>query len=92
MKTIKKQIREHGYKIIEERNLNNQLIKQTTYYTDDKTIWYIEDYKHGKIIKTTTYNSDGAINYIEEFNEDEKLIKKPTIIFKINYKTLIFII
>ncbi|WP_284928569.1 DUF2963 domain-containing protein [Candidatus Phytoplasma sp. AldY-WA1] len=76
MQPIIKQTREHGYKIIEECNLNKQLIKKTVYNSDDKTIWYIEDYKHGKIIKTTTYNPDGTINYIEEFNEDEKLIKK----------------
>jgi hypothetical protein len=76
MTTITKQSREHGYKIVEERNLDKQLIKKTFYNSDDKNIWYIEDYKHGKIIKTTTYNPDGTVNYIEEFNEDEKLIKK----------------
>jgi hypothetical protein len=76
MTTIIKQTREHGYKIIEEHNSNNQLIKKTIYNSDDKTIWYIENYKHGKLIEIITYNPDRTINYIEEFNEDEKLIKK----------------
>ncbi|WP_320412682.1 DUF2963 domain-containing protein [Candidatus Phytoplasma sp. AldY-WA1] len=84
---FKKHTRKHGYKIIEEYNSNNQLIKQTTYYTDDKTIWYITEYnEHGKLIKETTYNFDGTINCIKEFNEDKKIIKKTCYYF--NYKTI----
>ncbi|WP_017193153.1 DUF2963 domain-containing protein [Italian clover phyllody phytoplasma] len=43
-KIIKEIIDNNGYKITEESNKNNQIIKRTTYNPDGVTIWYITEY------------------------------------------------
>ncbi|WP_373375618.1 DUF2963 domain-containing protein [Candidatus Phytoplasma solani] len=76
---IKETTDKYGYRVVVELNQNNQLIKETHFNPDGKTIWYINEYdpQTGHPIKQTEFKFDGeTIDYIEEFNpETGKIIK-----------------
>ncbi|WP_373402542.1 DUF2963 domain-containing protein [Candidatus Phytoplasma solani] len=90
---IKETTDKYGYRVVVELNQNNQLIKETHYHPDGKTIWYINEYdpQTGHPTKQTEFKSDGkTIDVIEEYDlQTGNLIK--TTYFRLNSKTIDYI-
>ncbi|WP_373403319.1 DUF2963 domain-containing protein [Candidatus Phytoplasma solani] len=68
---IKETTDKYGYRVVVELNQNNQLIKETHYHPDGKTIWYINEYdlQTGNLIKITYFHLNSkTIDYIREYD------------------------